>query len=183
MQARLAPGSRRLPQVSLKPEGPMQSPSPGEGEGQEHRPLPVTAKSLGGRQGWRRRLGCNGKGLQEPQCCIGKKKEKDVFFGRRGSKYCRLPWEIGGMDGMQMPHGLFESAGDDQSNATAAGGFSEGKTGGFGSFRCMGGDTGCQLHARAPPQTPPHPWNSWALLPCARCPLPGDREPRFIKIW
>lgn len=76
---------------------------------------------------------------KSPSAVWGKKKEKDVFFGRRGSKYCRVPREIGGMDGMQMPRGLFESAGDDQSNATAAGGFSEGKTGGFWSFRCMGG--------------------------------------------
>ena len=70
-------------------------------------------------------------------------------------------------------HGLLENAGDNQSDAMAAGGFSEGKTVGFWSFRCLCmGDA----HPHMLPQTPPHPRNSQALLPCAQCPLPGDKK-------
>lgn len=79
------------------------------------------------------------------------------------------------MDGIQVPHGLLENAGDNQSDAMAAGGFTEGKMGGFGSLRCL-----CMgaLGAGSPPGTSPntpHPGSSQTLLPCAQCPLPGDR--------
>lgn len=63
-------------------------------------------------------------------------------------------------------HCLLENTGDNWSDATAAGGFGEGKTGGFGSFTS---------------QTPLLLVSSEVPPPCAQCPLPGDKEPCFFK--
>lgn len=49
-------------------------------------------------------------------------------------------------------HCLLENTGDNWSDATAAGSFGEGKTGGFGSFRCQCMRTLTPLHL---PNTPP----------------------------
>lgn len=76
---------------------------------------------------------------------------------KRDKKY--LFWEadgtntMGSMDGMWLPHGQLENRGDNQSNAMAAGGFSEEKTGGFGPFMCL-----CMGRGSVP--THPHPCTS-----------------------
>lgn len=49
-------------------------------------------------------------------------------------------------------HCLLENTGDNWSDAMAAGSFGEGKTGGFGSFRCLCMGT---LTPRHLPNTPP----------------------------
>lgn len=61
----------------------------------------------------------------------------------------------------------------------AAGSFREGKTGGFGSFRCLCMGTLTPMHL---PNTP-LPVSSTVPPPCAECPLPGDKEPCFFKTW
>lgn len=62
----------------------------------------------------------------------GEKKDKNVYFGKQVGQ---IPWAP--VDRMWLPHGQLENRGDNQSDAMAAGGFSEEKTGGFGPFRCL----------------------------------------------
>lgn len=73
-------------------------------------------------------------------------------------------------------HCLLENTGENWSNATAAGSFSERKTGGFGSFRCLCMGTATPMHL---PNTSPAreqqgvttlcsvspPWSQRALFP------------------
>lgn len=72
---------------------------------------------------------------------------------------------------MRLPHGLLENAGDDQSDAMAAGGFSEGKTGGFWSLRCLCmGDARCQLTPMCLPKHHPIPGAAGRCCPVLSVP-------------
>lgn len=111
---------------------------------------------------------CSGAPVQSGE----KKRRKMSFLEKQGEQIVHPSmgnrWHGWDADA----RGLLENAGGNQSDATA--------TGGVWSFRCL-----ClgEAHPHAPPQTPPHPGSSQALLPCAQCPLRSDRSSHFLKIW
>lgn len=174
---RLAPGSRKSLQISLKPEGLMRNPSPRRDRSTVPSLSPQRTLVVG-KDG--ERLGLNGKGLQEPQCNMVKKGTKNVYFGKQVGQIPWAPWMGCGcpMDNLRtevtiraMQWLLVTSV--------------RRKLVDLGHLcACAWAEAQCQrTPTHAPPQTPAHLGSSGTLLPCTQCPVPGDRAPCFLKIW
>lgn len=105
-------------------------------------------------------------------------KDKSVFcWGSRGSKYCRHHGKIGAMDGMQVPVACLRTQVTTGAMQWLLAAWARGKL-------VRLGHSGACAWGQSPPccsQTPLLPVSSELPPPCARCPLPADKEPWFSK--